>query len=60
MSTKTGQLRELQGKHESLLRLVELSVALNSNLELNTLLQTITATATELLNCEAASILLYD
>jgi signal transduction histidine kinase len=60
MTTKTGQLRELQGKHQSLLRLVELSVALNSNLELNTLLQTITATATELLNCEAASILLYD
>ena len=60
MTTKTGQLKELQGKHQSLLRLVELSITLNSNLELNVLLQTITATATELLNCEAASILLYD
>lgn len=60
MTTKTGQLKELQGKHQSLLRLVELSVTLNSNLDLNTLLQNITATATELLNCEAASILLYD
>ena len=60
MTTKTGQLRELQGKHQSLLRLVELSVTLNSNLDLNALLQTITATATELLDCEAASILLYD
>jgi signal transduction histidine kinase len=60
MTTKTGQLRELQGRHQSLLRLVELSVTLNSNLDLNALLQTITATATELLNCEAASILLYD
>lgn len=60
MTTKTGQLRELQGRHQSLLRLVELSVTLNSNLDLNALLQTITATATELLDCEAASILLYD
>lgn len=60
MTTKTGQLKELQGKHQSLLRLVELSVTLNSNLDLNALLQNITATATELLNCEAASILLYD
>lgn len=60
MTIKTGQLRELQGRHQSLLRLVELSVTLNSNLDLNALLQTITATATELLNCEAASILLYD
>ncbi|KXK15977.1 MAG: multi-sensor signal transduction histidine kinase [Chloroflexi bacterium OLB14] len=60
MVTKTGQLKELQGRHQSLLRLVELSVSLNSNLELGALLQSITATATELLNCEAASILLYD
>lgn len=60
MTTKTGQLKILQGRNQSLLRLVELSVTLNSNLELSTLLQTITATATELLNCEAASILLYD
>src|SRR5688572_8688823 len=58
--TKTGQLRELQDRHQSLMRLVELSVTLNSTIELDALLQTITATATELLDCEAASILLYD
>jgi len=56
----TGQLRDLEGRHKLLLRLVELSVTLNSTLELETLLQIITATATELLECEAASILLYD
>jgi signal transduction histidine kinase len=37
-----------------------LSVTLNSTLDLDELLQLITATATELLECEAASILLYD
>jgi GAF domain-containing protein len=41
-------------------RLVELSVILNSTLDLDALLQLITATATELVECEAASILLYD
>ena len=58
--TKTGQLRDLEGRQKSLLRLVELSVILNSTLDLEVLLQLITATATELLECEAASILLYD
>lgn len=58
--TKTGQLRDLEGRQKSLLRLVELSVTLNSTLDLDELLQLITATATELLECEAASILLYD
>ncbi len=58
--TKTGQLRELEGRQKSLFRLVELSVTLNSTLDLDELLQLITATATELLECEAASILLYD
>ena len=58
--TTTGQLRDLEGRHKLLLRLVEQSVILNSTLELNELLQLITATATELLKCEAASILLYD
>ena len=58
--SKTGQLRDLEGRQKSLLRLVELSVTLNSTLELDELLQLITATATELLDCEAASILLYD
>lgn len=58
--TTTGQLRDLEGRHKALLHLVELSVTLNSTLELEALLQLITATATELLDCEAASILLYD
>lgn len=58
--TNTGQLRDLEGRHQQLLRLVELSVTLNSTLDLDDLLRLITATATELLDCEAASILLYD
>jgi signal transduction histidine kinase len=58
--SKTGQLQDLEGRHKLLLRLVELSVTLNSTLDLDALLQLITATATELLDCEAASILLYD
>ena len=59
-SSKTGELKDLEGRHKLLLRLVELSVTLNSTLDLNELLQLITATATELLECEGASILLYD
>jgi signal transduction histidine kinase len=56
----TGQLKHLQGRDELLLRLVELTVTLNSTLDLDELLQLITATATEVLDCEAASILLFD
>jgi signal transduction protein with GAF and PtsI domain len=56
----TGQLRDLESQPGQLKRLVELSVTLNSTLDLDALLQLITATATELLDCEAASILLYD
>ena len=60
MPTTTGRLRDLEGRQQQLLRLVELSTILNSTLDLDELLQTITATATELLDCEASSILLYD
>jgi signal transduction histidine kinase len=60
MNTQTGRLRDLEGRQQQLLRLVELSMILNSTLDLDELLQTITATATELLDCEASSILLYD
>ena len=60
MPTTTGRLRDLEGRQQQLLRLVELSVTLNSTLDLDELLQTITTTATELLDCEASSILLYD
>jgi signal transduction histidine kinase len=58
--TSTGKLRDLEGRQSQLLRLVELSVTLNSTLDLDELLRLITATATELLDCEASSILLYD
>jgi signal transduction histidine kinase len=55
-----GQLRDLEIQPHQLKRLVELSVTLNSTLDLDDLLQLITATAAELLDCEAASILLFD
>ena len=51
---------ETEKQNKQLKRLVELSVTLNSTLDLDALLQLITSTATELLDCEAASILLYD
>ena len=51
---------ELEKENQRLKLLVELSVTLNSTLDLETLLQLITGTATQLLECEAASILLYD
>jgi signal transduction histidine kinase len=60
MNTNTGKLRDLEGRQNQLLRLVELSVILNSTLDLDELLQQITTTATELLDCEASSILLFD
>jgi signal transduction histidine kinase len=54
------QFQELEQRHRQLHRLVELSVTLNSTLDLDALLQLITSTATELLECEGASILLHD
>lgn len=48
------------GNAKKLSRLVELSVRLNSTLNLDELLQLIIQTAAELLECETASILLYD
>ncbi len=53
-------IAELERYNRQLKRLVELSVTLNSTLDLNDLLQLITKTATELLACDGASILLYD
>src|SRR5688572_8931735 len=58
--TSTARLRDMEGRQQQLLRLVELSVTLNSTLDLDALLQIIIETATELLDCEGASILLYD
>lgn len=43
-----------------LTRLVDISVTLNSTLELDTLLQRLLSTASELLECEKASLLLYN
>ena len=60
ISPNTMQLKDLGGRNKQLLRLVELSVTLNSTLDLDELLRLITATATELLECESASILLFD
>jgi GAF domain-containing protein len=45
---------------EQLARLIEVSVTLNSTLNLDELLQFIIKTAAEILNCESVSILLYD
>ena len=56
----TKKALEIKQHNDQLKRLVELSVSLNSTLDLDALLQQITSTATELLDCEAASILLYD
>jgi K+-sensing histidine kinase KdpD len=56
----TGQLGDLEIPPRQLMRLVELSMTLNSTLDLDDLLELIVTTAAELLNCEAASILLYD
>jgi signal transduction histidine kinase len=55
-----GRIVELEQRIRQLKRLVELSVTLNSTLELDTLLQLVTNTGVELLNCEGTSILLYD
>src|SRR5574341_956698 len=51
---------QVKKRNQQLKRLVELSVTLNSTLDLDALLKLITSTATGLLDCEAASILLYD
>jgi signal transduction histidine kinase len=55
-----GKVLELEQRIEQLKRLVELSVTLNSTLDLDTLLQLVTDTGVELLACQSASILLYD
>lgn len=51
---------ELRNMAEKLARLIEVSVTLNSTLNLNELLRFIIRTATEILDCESVSILLYD
>jgi len=51
---------ESQFKTDSLMRLLEISIALNSTLDLDKILTYIIQTAAEVLECEAVSILLYD
>lgn len=53
---------DMETKHylHQLIKLVEISLTLNSTKEPEELLQSIIQTATDLLDCEAASILLYD
>jgi K+-sensing histidine kinase KdpD len=55
-----GKILELEQRIQQLKRLVELSVTLNSTLDLETLLQLVTSTGVELLACQSTSILLYD
>jgi signal transduction histidine kinase len=57
MEETRPQLRHMA---EQLARLIEVSVTLNSTLNLDELLQFIIKTAAEILNCESVSILLYD
>lgn len=54
------QNHELRLMAEQMARLVEVSVHLNSTLNLEELLQFIIRTASEILDCQAVSILLYD
>jgi len=51
---------ELRYMAEQLARLIEVSLTLNSTLNLEELLQFIIRSATEILDCESVSILLYD
>jgi len=51
---------ELRYMAEQLARLIEVSVTLNSTLNLDELLRFIIQTATEIIDCESVSILLYD
>ena len=51
---------DLRWMAEQMARLIEVSVTLNSTLNLDELLRFIIRTATEIINCESVSILLYD
>lgn len=59
VSLPPGQ-KELRTQLRKLIRLVEISLRLNSTMDPEQLLQSIIESATELLECEAVSILLYD
>lgn len=59
VSLPPGQ-KELRTQLRKLIRLVEISLRLNSTMDPEQLLQSIIESATDLLECEATSILLYD
>lgn len=54
------RIAELQRKNRILERLAEISAVLNSQLDLQALLQQIMAVAVDITDCEAASVLLWD
>ena len=56
----TPNKSDLRYMAEQMARLIEVSVRLNSTLNLDELLDFITCTAMEILDCESVSILLYD
>jgi signal transduction histidine kinase len=58
MATETHS--DLRTMAEQMARLIEVSVTLNSTLNLEELLQFIIRSATEILDCESVSMLLYD
>jgi signal transduction histidine kinase len=60
LAKDTQTVAELRGMVRRLSRLLEISVTLNSTLDQERLLRFILETATDVLNCEAASILLFD
>lgn len=60
MTTAKRSSPDAQRQARQMARLVEISVTLNSTLDPDQLLQHIIQTAADLLECEAASILLYD
>lgn len=59
-NTSNATSDELRRMALQLAHLVEISITLNSTLEIDQLLQFILDTATSLLDCEAVSIMLYD
>jgi signal transduction histidine kinase len=60
ITTDSKTLRELRQVVRKLSRLLEISVTLNSTLDPDRLLGFILDTATDVLNCEGASIMLFD
>jgi K+-sensing histidine kinase KdpD len=60
LADDVASLKDLRRMVRQLARLVEISLTLNSTLDLDRLLLQIIDTAADLLDCEAASILLFD